>query len=291
VFIYKTGGVGPLLAPATYGEIFVQEMPKFFGPDTVLWYYPEKPVSGYVFYAIAITATVLATLPFLRAPGKILKAISSGTSDADKDLLMLVLTLACFLPYLIAWKRTPSYFLAGCIFLALLTGRFLARSFATDAILPRIAGAAFLFPLLAVGASVLVNVGRHDEIETLTFNSAGRLHMSRVPGKDLAAVESHLDQTQVSSVWTTVSFVYPLIFESREKLAVSDSLFGTDRRIYPDSVPRRLPRPDQATAFVMETDSPVRASIEAGFAQAKIAIPVATTCGTLTILEARRRSR
>lgn len=54
VFVDKTGSSAkPLLTLATVSQIFADEMPKFFGPDTVLWYYPEKPLSGYVFYALA----------------------------------------------------------------------------------------------------------------------------------------------------------------------------------------------------------------------------------------------
>ena len=35
------GGVPTLYHPATLSQIFVTEMPKFFGADTVLWFYPE----------------------------------------------------------------------------------------------------------------------------------------------------------------------------------------------------------------------------------------------------------
>ena len=80
---------------------------------------------------------------------------------------------------------------------------------------------------------------------------------------------------KISNVCATVSFVYPLIFESDEKLAVSDVIFGTYRPIYPESVPQKLPRPNQRTAFVMETNSPARESVEAGFAQANRGKPAA----------------
>ena len=93
------------------GKILFQEMPKFFGPDTVLWYYPEKPPSGYVFYAIAWRRSGLAVFAFPEgarenSPGM----LAGGSSDEDKDLLMLVLTLACFVPYLIAACASPRLF-------------------------------------------------------------------------------------------------------------------------------------------------------------------------------------
>src|SRR5437762_6923030 len=55
----KTGGGGAALLfhPDVLSQIFFTEMPKFFGADTILWYYPEKPATGFVFYAVALLAT------------------------------------------------------------------------------------------------------------------------------------------------------------------------------------------------------------------------------------------
>jgi hypothetical protein len=289
VFVDRTGsGVWPaLFRPATFAEIFVQEMPKFFGPDTVLWYYPEKPASGYVFYAVALAAVAAAILPFLKAPSRIRRALGGGSGDEDKDLLMLVLTATCFVPYLIASQRVPGYFLGGCFFLSVLTGRLLARCFSASAFLPRFVGAAVLSAVLLVGAGVLIDTGKRNEIETLTLNNAGNLNLTRIPGADLEAVERHLRQNEVAGVWTTVSFVYPLLFESGEKLAVSDAIFGGRRRVYPASLPWHEPAADQRTAFVVETTSPLRASVEAGFAQARRAAPQIAEFGTLTVIEAK----
>src|SRR5207253_4819854 len=65
------------------------------------------------------------------------------------------------------------------------------------------------------------------------------------------------------SVWTTFSFVYPLLFERGEKLAVSDAIFGDDIRAYPPTVPWRMPANDFKTAFVVEANSPFRSQVEA----------------------------
>jgi hypothetical protein len=291
VFVEKNGGAWLSLSPATLAEILFQEMPKFFGPDTVLWYYPEKPASGYVFYAIAAAAVGTAIFPFLKAPARIRRALGGGSGDEDKDLLMLVLTLACFVPYLMAPVRVPGYFLGGCFFLSVLTGRLLARCFASSALPSRLLGAALLAAVVLVGGGVLVDTGKRNEIETLTMNTSGKLHLTRIPGGDLDAVERYLGRNAVSCVWTTVSFVYPLLFESDEKLTVSDAIFGGDRQVYPAAVPRPQPRADQRTAFVVETDSPNRASVEAGIAQATGAAPLRSEYGTLTVIEARPRSR
>ena len=286
VFFTKTGGGSSFFSLATAWEILSQEMPKFFGPDTVLWYFPEKPVSGYVFYAIAAAAVALAAFPFVKNPSKLWRALGGGSSDEDKDLLLLVLTLAAFVPYVVAPFRVPGYFLAGCVFLSLLTGRLLWRTLSARRLPIRVLGGGILAAMVLVGGLVCFEVGRRDQIETLTLDRAGKLQMSRVPGADLDAVEGRLRQDEVSSVWTTASFVYPLLFDSGEKLAVSAAIFGMDRNVYPPGVPRRQPRPDQRTAFVMESDAPVRASIEGGFAQVRGPRPLLQEFGTLTVIEA-----
>jgi 4-amino-4-deoxy-L-arabinose transferase-like glycosyltransferase len=291
VFIDKTGSdVRSLLAPATYVQIFVEEMPKFFGPDTVLWYYPEKPLAGYVFYAFAVAAIVVAIAPFVKAPKRIGKAILDGSSAMDVDLVLLLLTFVCFVPYLVAWLRTPSYFFGGCFFLSMLMGRLLGRCFAA-ASWERALGAAVVVVVLIAGLGVLVNVGRQNEIETLTYNENGQLHMTRVPAHDLEALEHDLIRKKASSVWATVSFVYPLIFESDEKLAVSDAIFGTYRPIYPASVPQRLPRPNEVTAFVTELSSPAQRSVEGGFAQVRRKKPETAEFGMFTVIYASPGTR
>ena len=68
----KTGGSGLaiLFHSDALSQIFLTEMPKFFGADTVLWYYPEKPALGFVFYTIALLAAGVAVWPFIDRPPK-----------------------------------------------------------------------------------------------------------------------------------------------------------------------------------------------------------------------------
>ena len=140
------GGVATLYHPGTLSQIFVTEMPKFFGVDTVLWYYPEKPAAGFVFYIIALLALGVAAWPFLRSPSQIVEAIRGGFArgDQERDLLLLLLISACFVPYVTAPFRVPGYFLGGSFFFAALTGRLLARCFASSSALLRF-GAAGIF--------------------------------------------------------------------------------------------------------------------------------------------------
>jgi hypothetical protein len=292
VFVERGSGVSSsVLYPATFVEIFAQEMPKVFGPDTVLWYYPEKSASGYVFYAIALISVAAAVWPFFKMPSRILQALRGGSSNEDKDLLILVLIAACFVPYLIASPRVPGYFLGGCLFLAVLAGRLLARCFASSAFLPRLIGASLISALLVVGGCVFFITGQRNEIETLILSRAGTLELARIPGVDLDGVEHYLRQNEISCVQTTASFVYPLQFESGETLAISDAILGWDRRVYPPAVPWREPRADRRTAFIVETNSSLPASVEAAFAKARRAPPQIAKFGTLTLIDAKPVSR
>lgn len=288
--LMKTGGgnLPPLFHFSTFTNIFFQEMPKFFGPDTILWYYPEKPLIGYVFYAIALGAVGAALWPFLRTPSKIPSALSGDLagSDKNKDLLMVILAAACFVPYLIAPVRVPGYFLGGCFFLSILAGRLLKRCFAASAALPRFVGAAILLAAGGGGIDAMITMGMQNQIETLTLNQPEKhLRMTRVPGVDIEGVEHYLRQNQISSVWTTVSFVYPLVFESDEKLAVSSAIFGYEYRCYPRTIPWREPDPNQRAVFVIETHSPYRPAVEAWCARRGGVPPLVTEYGTLTVIE------
>src|SRR6184192_232233 len=75
------GGLSGVFQLSNWRRIFLGEMPKFFGPDTVLWYYGEKPAVGYVFYAIALFALGVGIWPFVKSPGKILRAMRGDLAD------------------------------------------------------------------------------------------------------------------------------------------------------------------------------------------------------------------
>src|SRR5215469_3033570 len=95
------GGFSGLFELSSWRRIFLDEMPKFFGTDTVLWYYGEKPAVGYVFYAIALIALCVGIWPFVKSPGKILRAMRGDLADPQQksDFDMVMLTAASFVPY------------------------------------------------------------------------------------------------------------------------------------------------------------------------------------------------
>ena len=289
----KTGGGGitRLYRPETFSQIFVTEMPKFFGADTVLWYYSEKPAVGFVFYTIALLAVGVAVWPFLRSPSGIVEAIRGGfvRGDEERDLLLLFLIAACFVPYVTAPFRVPGYFLGGTFFFAALTGRLLARCFASSSTLFRFGAAGILAATLITGAAVMLDTPRHNQIETLTLCDQGENYcLTRIPGADLDGVERRLIESGVTGAWTTVSLVYPLLFECREAFAVSDTFFGYQHRVYPETIPWREPDPAGRTAIVLESDSPFRAPVERRFQLAGV-VPLISEYGKLSVIEENSR--
>jgi hypothetical protein len=289
----KTGGGGirALYHPGTLSQIFVTEMPKFFGADTVLWYYSEKPAAGFVFYTIALLAIGVAAWPFLRSPSEIVEAIRGGFARGhnERDLLLLLLISACFVPYVTAPFRVPGYFLGGSFFIAALTGRLLVRGFACSSTLIRFGAAGVFATTLITGAAVMLEAARHNQIETLILCDQGENYcVTRIPGADLDGVERRLSESGVTGVWTTVSFVYPLLFECHEAFAVSDTFFGYQHRVYPEAIPWREPDPERRTAIVLETDSPFRAPVEKRFQLAGV-VPLISEYGKLSVIEGNPR--
>jgi hypothetical protein len=268
----------------------VHELPKFFGPDTVLWYYPERTWTGVVCYTIAAVAIATTLLPFARRPWKLRAffACDGAITPENKDLLMVALTAACFVPYLLAPVPTPSYFLAGIFFLSILSGRLVTRSLDNRAFLPRLAGIAIFGAMFAAGIGAMIQVGTRNEIETLTLCDNGNSYcLARFPGADIDKVESHLRDHYIASAWTTVSFTYPLLFETREAIAISDAIFGWEHNVYPPGIPRAQPRPDQPAVFIIESNLPLRKEIEHRLTETAGSPPLVSEYGTLAVIEQR----
>ena len=290
VFIDRPGGgFQSLFHLSVFGRILLDEMPKFFGPDTVLWYYPDTPASGSVFYVIAILALVVAVWPFIKSPAKILKALRGNLADSrqERDFDMLVLTAASFVPYLTQPIGVPSYFFGGCFFLSVLTGRMLERSFSCSETLVRLSGVGVLGAIVLTGILVIIRVGQKNQIETLCSCDGGKnVCMTRIPGTDIDGVEDYLRRQNARSVWTTISFVYPLLFESGEVLAVSNAMFEYPHRVYPEQIPWREPSRDRDAVFVIESDAAFRPFLEMRYAEGLGAAPFVREYGKLTVIAA-----
>ena len=274
---------------SAWREIILHEMPKFFSADTVLWYYPETPWSGYVLYAVTVIAVGIAAWGAIHWK-RIQNAFSSGfaLSEFNADLLMLILIGVSFVPYLIAPLRVPGYLLGGVFFMSILIARSIDRLTSAEHLVPRAIGWLLLLGPVGCGFDAIVGAAGHNEIETLTLCPNHKDHcMMRVPGRDIDAVKADLAQNHTEAVWTTISFVYPLIFETDEKLIASESIFGIDRPVYPPSIPKPEPSGNGPAVFVVESSSPYRAEVESVLTAKSGAPPDVKTHGTLTIIRQR----
>jgi len=100
------------------------------------------------------------------------------------------------------------------------------RGFSTSMPLPRVAAVAALAAILLTGIFVLTRVGQTNQIETLSLCEDSKTYcMTPISSADIDGVERDLRQRNLTSVWITISFVYPLLFESGETLAVSNEIF------------------------------------------------------------------
>jgi hypothetical protein len=205
-----------------------------------------------------------------------------------RDFDMLLLTTASLVPYLTQPVGVPSYFFGGCFFLSVLTGRMLERLFSSSTAVPRLAGVGMLAAILITGVFVLIRVGQTNQIETLSLCEDRKTYcMTRIASVDIDEVHRDLKQHNVTSVWTTVSFIYPLLFESGETLAVSNEIFETPYRVYPEDTLWREPKRDREAAFVVETDVPVRSLVEMRCEQVFGSPPLAREYGKLTVITNR----
>jgi hypothetical protein len=205
---------------------------------------------------------------------------------------MLILIGVSFIPYVIAPFRVPGYFLGGTFFMSILIARCVERLFADQQLIFHTVGAVMLLATIVCGADAIIDTATHNQIETLTLSPNRQDHeMMRVPGADIDTVKEDLAQNGIRAVWTTISFVYPLIFETNEKLIASESIFGVDRPVYPASIPKPEPSDENRTVFVIETKSPYRAEVETMLAQKGGAPPEVTERGTLTVIKQRFASQ
>ncbi len=92
-----------------------------------------------------------------------------GATDATKDLLMLILIGASFVPYIIAPLRVPGYFLGASFFMSILIARCIDRFLAQKEMSLRALGATILLATIICGAVAVIETATHNQIETLTL--------------------------------------------------------------------------------------------------------------------------
>ena len=111
--------------------------------------------------------------------------------------------------------------------------------------------------------------------------------MTRIASADIDGVHRDLKQRNVTSIWTTISFIYPFLFESGETLAVSNEIFETPFRVYPQNMPWHEPKRNREVAFVIETNVPLRSLVEMRCEQVFGSPPLVREYGKLTVITNR----
>jgi hypothetical protein len=161
----------------------------------------------------------------------------------------------------------------------------LKRGFSSLMPLQRLGAGAALTAILVTGIFVAIQVGQTNQIETLSLCEDRRTYcMTRIASADIDDVHRDLKQRNATSVWTTVSFVYPLLFESGETLAVSNEILEAPYRVYPEKMLCRQPKRDREAAFVVETNAPIRSFVETRCEQIFGLPPLAREHGKLTVI-------
>ncbi|MCS7032869.1 MAG: glycosyltransferase family 39 protein [Phycisphaerae bacterium] len=263
-------------------DIFLVELPMFFGHDTAFFYYQPATWIGWTFYGLSAGAMIAALVPWIVRPSRLM-LLSRGdlTAPETKDLVIVLLTAAGFAAYLAAPIRAANFFLGGCFFLAILISRLAMRLGRGRGIAGAVIGGTAVF----AGGAAMLDVARRDEVVTLVFHKEGTASMARFPGADIARVQNYLKERRIDAIWTTVSFVYPMIFESGESLAVSEEVFGWHREVYPPGVHRRLPSAETCGVYVIEAGSPFRQAIERHCQDQTGQPPVVREFGSLIVIE------
>ncbi|MCC7014529.1 MAG: glycosyltransferase family 39 protein [Planctomycetes bacterium] len=266
-------------------DVLARELPRGFGTDTTLWFVEHASWIGWTAYVLCASVVVIALVPLARRPLETLRAWRSEARIGERqcELVLLACTAACFAVYLAPSERVPTYLLGAMVFLALLAAHVIGRSWRSGRVAGRIAAATLGLGFALTHLAAQVHVASSDHVDTLLF-SGEKAHMGQLPAADIEAVQRTLTERGIRSVWTTPSFVYPLIFESDETLGVSGSWIGWTVNVYPSSIPAPVPRSDELQAFVVEADSPYRPRARQLCRDISGRPPSVVLCGQLVVL-------
>jgi 4-amino-4-deoxy-L-arabinose transferase-like glycosyltransferase len=254
-------GFAALLEPDTWHRIFFYELPRFFGPETVLWYKEAIRPSGWVFYGLALAALAHALWQYRRSHLRLLAGLFQKEQRLDgggRTSLLVILILACLIPYAMVETRVPGYLLGTVPLLSILQADWIKTLLASRRRLMQGAAAAALAAGIAFGAYEHLRFLGSDHIESLKLTAQGRLAPTTISGPGLARTLAHLEARGISAVLASPSLQYPIIFESGERILASSAPLPFRYIVYPDydrTVARAIgARP----VFVIEADYPLR---------------------------------
>lgn len=255
-------GIAGLFDPHTWAEILTHDLPRFFGPDTVLWYKPEVHTSGLVFYCIALVALSHALwsnrktrIEFPACP------LDKQGRDwrAFREMLIILLIFSCLLPYALVPKRVPGYLIGVVPLISILEACAAEHLLRRPRTVLRFAGTALIFVVAAFGLKDSLTFMLTDKIESLKLTHQGNLAPTHYSGRNLSRTIEHLKQRDIKTVLASPSLQYPIIFESDETIIASSSPLPFSYVVYP-AYDRAVTSSIKARpVFVVEADSPLRA--------------------------------
>jgi hypothetical protein len=267
------------------------EMPRFFGPDTVLWYHDDAPVSGIVVYAIFAAVAAYS----LRRYGSALAATIRGSlarretpGGAEREPFVLLVSLACAAAYMLPATRVPSYLIDLIPFACLMTALAIDDGLRSMRPFARRLAQGALLALLAVGSWEAGRLLRTDRVESLAFDGERGLVPTAWSGESTRLAIDHLLARDIHHVFATPSVQYPLIFESREQVIASSAAFAWNYCVFPPYDEAVRARFAERPAFVMERASPLRAEIAESLAARGVAPVLETELGDLVVIETRQ---
>jgi len=218
-------------------RFFLAEMPRFFGPDTVLWYFPERSVSGAVYWVAVLLSLVLAAWSVRKRVAGFFRdhLVRSGApAPQDPTIYALLFLLACLPAYLLANMRVPGYLIGAYPFVAVIVGGGIAAAISRRKTLWSVFGGGALAALLAAGLYEAGVLYRNPGIETLLTDPSGDVRMGRIAGVDIEQAHRYLRENGIRFVHASPSFRYPVVFESGETIHASAALFGWRGGLFPD---------------------------------------------------------
>jgi hypothetical protein len=252
---------------ATAVRILFTEMPRFFGADTVLWYFPETSAVGIVYAVVAAVSVALSLWSVRRRLAGFVRdhlVMKPGPSSGVEDRLLYAMVFlgASSCPYLLARFREPRLLIGGYGFVAVMVGSALGACLASRRAAARSLGACTLGVLVFLGLYEAASLYRNGGIETLVMSSSGDVGMKKIPDRDLDGVFRELRSEGIRFVTASPSFQYPILFESGETIHASAAAFGSKLRLFPEV---ERPRPEDAAdavTLVFESGMPVGRFIE-----------------------------
>jgi hypothetical protein len=246
-------------------EVLFRELPRFFTPETVLLYTRSVSWTGWVFYIVSMSVFLYTIFIYRKRLGAFFKGnfMRQGAPfGRDKEIVLIMIFLLCFVPYLRVPIRVPGYLLGIVPIIAIFMGIFICLLSKKRSPAVRKFGWVVLVSLYLLGCADAVKFGKRNAIDSVAIDKSGAFTTSYA-GENIKSAISYLKSEGIKYIFATPSFQYPIIFESNETIIASSLIFPMNYCVYPpyDTVVFRaiFKRP----VFVLEKESPMNRYLDA----------------------------